>query len=60
MKEKLIAFIPDFEESKKIVIARWKTMEEAIMFAKKICGFDWKKMEKLEDKENTWIWIMKK
>ena len=60
MKKNLIAIIPGFEESKKIVIAKWKTMEEAIKFAKEMYGFDWDTMEKVESRENTRIWVMKR
>lgn len=60
MKKKLIAFIPDFEESKQIVIAKWKTMEEAIKFAKEMYGFDWDTMEKVRSKKDTRIWVMKR
>ena len=59
MSKTLIGFIPNLEESKQIVIAKWKTMEEAIKFAKEMYGFDWDTMEKAKSRENTWIWIMK-
>ena len=59
MSKTLIGFIPNLEESKQIVIAKWKTMEEAIKFAKEMYGFNWDIMEKAKSRENTWIWIMK-
>ena len=59
MSKTLIGFIPNLEESKQIVIAKWKTMEEAIKFAKEMYGFDWDTMEKVKSREDTWIWIMK-
>lgn len=60
MKKKLIGFIPDLEESKQIVIAKWKTMEEAIKFAKGMYSFDWDTMEKVKSRKDTRIWVMKK
>lgn len=60
MKKKLVGFIPDFEESKQIVIAKWKTMEEAIKFAKEMYGFDWDTMEKAKSREDIRIWVLKR
>ena len=57
MTKNLIWFtVPDW--SKQIVISKWKTMQEAIKFAKEMYGFDWNDMEKVKGKENTRIWIM--
>ena len=60
MSKTLIGFIPNFEESKQIVIAKWKTMEEAIKFAKEMYGFDWDIMEKVKSKKDSRIWVMKR
>jgi len=60
MTKSFIGFIPDFEESKQIVIAKWKTMEEAIEFAKEKFWFTGDKMGKVEWKDDTWIGIMKR
>lgn len=60
MSKTLIGFIPNLEESKQIVIAKWKTMEEAIKFAEEMYGFDWDTMEKVKSRKDTRIWVMKR
>jgi len=60
MTKTLIGFIPNLEGSKQIVIAKWKTMEEAIEFANEKFWFTGDEMEKVEWKDDTWIGIMKR
>ena len=57
MTKKFIGIIPNLE-TKQIVIAPWKTMEEAIEFARKMFGFNWNNMKKAKNRENTWIGVM--
>ena len=58
MKKQLVMFVPNLEQSQQIIIAQWKTMEEAIEFARKMFWFKWDYLEKFEKCENTWIWEM--
>ena len=60
MSKTLIGFIPNLEESKQIIIAKWKTMEKAIKFAKEMYGFDWNTMEKVKSRKDTRIWVLKR
>ena len=59
MTKTFIGIVPNLE-SKQIVIAKWKTMEEAIEFAKKNYGFTWDHLTKAEWNNNCRIGTMDK
>lgn len=50
--------VANSEWNKRIIIAKWKTMEEAIEFAQKIFWFKWNYLEKAEWDNDAWIGIM--
>ena len=60
MTKTFIGMLPDFEDSEQIIISKWKTMEEAIEFAKKMFWFNWTHLEKAKWDNDCWIGTMKR